>query len=339
MALESCSQCHSTVFKPRVNVTSDVYEHLRSTNTLPENILPNTSALLLSIEKDLDDYESEIHALQIRIADIEKRRTRLRTHAENLQSLLSPIRRLPNELLMRVFGYACIENELTYGCGSALTLGSVCLRWRQLTIECPELWSNMNICIVAEDEFDEVGDVRLAARVNLYLGRSKSHPLRFTLISIPWRPDSDDGSDNPIFKQIARQSFRWKHVSFRGASFVPDNYPTWDSLDLPILDTLNLSSYGADSCSLEMLKKTPMLRAFHAPGMDCLWHQGSGFPLPSARTTLRDLEYNLIADNFYEILDNCSNLHRLSLIAREKYNYSGLPFCWSYTHSLYHSEH
>ncbi|KAF9040337.1 hypothetical protein BDP27DRAFT_1244625, partial [Rhodocollybia butyracea] len=140
MAFENCSLCHSTVFKPRVSVTNDVYEHLRSTNTLPENIISDIPALLSSVQKDLDDYESEIYRLQIHIADIQTRRESLRTHEENLQSLLSPIRRLPNELLTRVFGYVCIENDLMDRCPSALILGSVCLRWRQLTIGCPELW-------------------------------------------------------------------------------------------------------------------------------------------------------------------------------------------------------
>ncbi|KAF9040336.1 hypothetical protein BDP27DRAFT_1244614, partial [Rhodocollybia butyracea] len=144
MVLESCSLCHSTVFKPRVSITNDVYKHLRSTNILPENILSNTSALLLSVEKDIDDYESEIHQLQIRMTDVRNRRERLRTHAENLRSLFSPLRKLPNELLARFFSYACITNDLTGGQGgSAVILGSVCLRWRQLTLACPELWSNI----------------------------------------------------------------------------------------------------------------------------------------------------------------------------------------------------
>ncbi|KAF9058925.1 hypothetical protein BDP27DRAFT_1203166, partial [Rhodocollybia butyracea] len=59
--------------------------------------------LLLSIDEDLDGYESEIHRLQIRIADIQNRRERLKTHAKCLRSLLSPIRKLPNELLTSVF--------------------------------------------------------------------------------------------------------------------------------------------------------------------------------------------------------------------------------------------
>ncbi|KAF9040334.1 hypothetical protein BDP27DRAFT_766752 [Rhodocollybia butyracea] len=266
MAFESCLLCHSTVFKPRVSVTNSVYEHLRSTNTLPENIISDIPALLSSVQKDLDDYESEIHRFQIRIADIQNRREMLRIHAENLQSLQSPIRRLPNELLTRVFGYLCIENDLTEGCPSAVTLGSVCLRWRQLTIECPELWSNMVIYLYEEDDFDEVVHGRLTCLVNLYLDRSKSHLLGLTFIGGPWCPDGDDGSDNPIL-QVAQQSFRWKHVSFDADKFSPGNYPIWDSLDLPVLDTLYLtSSYDVHDCSLEMLKNTPILRAFHASG-------------------------------------------------------------------------
>lgn len=273
MALESCSLCHSTVFKPQVSVTNDVCEHLRSTNTLPENILSDTSALLSSVEKDLDDYESEIHRLQIRIVDIQNGRERLQTYAENLQLLLSPIHRLPNEILTHCFGYACLGNNLTYGCLSALTLGSVCLQWRQLTIECPQLWSNIILHLSRWKDSDEVVHRRIASLVNLYLACSKTHPLDLTIFDIPQHPDSNDRSDNPVFSQITQQSFRWKHVSFStDTHFFPGNYPMWDSLDLPILDTLDLSSlYPNDDheCSLEMLKNIPMLRAFHASGMYC----------------------------------------------------------------------
>ncbi|KAF9040338.1 hypothetical protein BDP27DRAFT_1305446, partial [Rhodocollybia butyracea] len=146
MSFESCSHCHSIAFKPQVNITNRVYEHLRCAHALPENLLSDASALIQSVEKDLDGYESEMHRLQIRMTNVRNRRERLKTHAENLRSLFSPIRKLPNELLVRVFSYVCIENDLMYGQGgSAVTLGSVCLRWRQLTLACPELWANIKV--------------------------------------------------------------------------------------------------------------------------------------------------------------------------------------------------
>ncbi|KAF9067452.1 hypothetical protein BDP27DRAFT_1328851, partial [Rhodocollybia butyracea] len=313
MAFEICSQCHSSVFKSRVNVTNDVDEHLRSTNSLPENILSSTSRLLLSIDEDLDGYESEIHRLQIRIADIRNRQERLKTYATHLHSLFSPIRRLPNELLTSIFGYVCVTNRLDV-CeyGAALTLSYVCLRWRQLTIGCPELWSKMtiDICNVDDDEVATGG--KLATFVNIYLDRSKSLPLQLTFVGVPWHPDSDD-SDIPLFTTIARQSFRWKQVTIYAVEISPEIY-TWDSLNLPILDTLNLHPLGKTAdCSLEMFKETPMLRVFHSRGMGCQWDQDLDFPLPSAKTALHDLEYDPRSGHFYEILDNCPNLHRLSV--------------------------
>ncbi|KAF9040333.1 hypothetical protein BDP27DRAFT_766739 [Rhodocollybia butyracea] len=62
-----------------------------------------------------------------------------------------------------------------------------------------------------------------------------------------------------------------------------------------------------------MLRNIPVLRAFHALGMYYLWDQSSGFPLPSA---LCDLEYDFNAGNFFEVLDNCPNIHRLFISTR-----------------------
>ncbi|KAF9040335.1 hypothetical protein BDP27DRAFT_1276778 [Rhodocollybia butyracea] len=215
------------------------------------------------------------------------------------------------------FGYVCIENDLSYGprCPSAMALGSVCLRWRQLTIECPELWSNMTINVSDWGRFGAV-QRRTASLVNLYLARSKSHPLDLSMSGSEYLGDSE----TPLFSQIAQQSFRWKHVFVTTDTYLfPENYRTWNSLDLPILDTLALSASDPDDgneCSLRMLTNTPMLRAFYAWELYCLWDQSSGFPLPSARTMLHDFQYDGNVNNFCEILENCPNIHRLSVWTR-----------------------
>ncbi|KAF9058921.1 hypothetical protein BDP27DRAFT_1239789, partial [Rhodocollybia butyracea] len=129
--------------------------------------------------EDLDGYESEIHRLQIRIADIQNRRERVKTYTKHLRSLLSPIHKLPNELLTIIFGYVCVENELQdRGGGAALTLSHVCMRWRQLTIACPVLWSAMTMDFVKQHDDDIAADGKLSTIVRLYLDRSKSVPLR-----------------------------------------------------------------------------------------------------------------------------------------------------------------
>ncbi|KAE9390313.1 hypothetical protein BT96DRAFT_833590, partial [Gymnopus androsaceus JB14] len=82
------------------------------------------------------DYDAEMHRMHLR-------RELLKSYAEKLTTLLSPIRRLPNEILSRIFMFYCKENDLTSrypGGAAALTISAVCTRWRELAISQPVLW-------------------------------------------------------------------------------------------------------------------------------------------------------------------------------------------------------
>ncbi|KAF9061618.1 hypothetical protein BDP27DRAFT_325649 [Rhodocollybia butyracea] len=91
------------------------------------------------------------------IEDLERQR-------DILASLLSPIRKLPNETLFRIFQYTCEENLLqSYPwLGSrwqsptkltspvitylpSMAISSVCSRWRALALSSPSLWTNLAV--------------------------------------------------------------------------------------------------------------------------------------------------------------------------------------------------
>ncbi|KIK52720.1 hypothetical protein GYMLUDRAFT_105328, partial [Collybiopsis luxurians FD-317 M1] len=68
--------------------------------------------MILSLNRDMADYESEIAHLQSQILFVEAQKKRLLDYKRSLQFLLSPIRRLPNETLGGVFTFACDMNLL-----------------------------------------------------------------------------------------------------------------------------------------------------------------------------------------------------------------------------------
>ncbi|KIK54896.1 hypothetical protein GYMLUDRAFT_130580, partial [Collybiopsis luxurians FD-317 M1] len=105
------------------------------------------SQTLLNTKKDIADYKLEIRSLQIHISEMRTRRTQLKVYKASLKSLLSPIRRLPNELLYRIFGLTYSTNHLVSRDHQilALAISSVCTRWRQLALSSPDLWSSMDI--------------------------------------------------------------------------------------------------------------------------------------------------------------------------------------------------
>ena len=104
----------------------------------------------------------------------------------NIMSFLSPIQRLPNELLSEIFVH-CLPDQQKMGAtrGSfrskeaPLLLGSVCSHWRAVSLSTQELWSfvwiNFSIPTINSD----------TANANIWLERAKKRPLSLALCQSP----------------------------------------------------------------------------------------------------------------------------------------------------------
>ncbi|KIK52727.1 hypothetical protein GYMLUDRAFT_962768 [Collybiopsis luxurians FD-317 M1] len=68
--------------------------------------------MALLLDRDMAGYESELAHLHSQILYVEAQKKRLFNYKRKIYSLLSSIRRLPNEILGRVFELACGMNLL-----------------------------------------------------------------------------------------------------------------------------------------------------------------------------------------------------------------------------------
>ncbi|KAF9077406.1 hypothetical protein BDP27DRAFT_1181295, partial [Rhodocollybia butyracea] len=59
--------------------------------------------ILQNVERDLETYDAEITRLETRKMFLAFQKERLKSYAAQVQSLLSPVRKLPSEILQRVF--------------------------------------------------------------------------------------------------------------------------------------------------------------------------------------------------------------------------------------------
>ncbi|KIK52714.1 hypothetical protein GYMLUDRAFT_207835, partial [Collybiopsis luxurians FD-317 M1] len=108
-----CPRCKNPAFKPRCNVnTAELLSKLRSDFGPTSSPRAEIEETLLLLDKDMADYESEIVHLQSQILYVEAQMKRLFKYKAKYQLLLSPIRRLPNETLERIFLFACDMNLL-----------------------------------------------------------------------------------------------------------------------------------------------------------------------------------------------------------------------------------
>ncbi|THU78886.1 hypothetical protein K435DRAFT_699142, partial [Dendrothele bispora CBS 962.96] len=185
--MNPCSKCDTPNFHPRVSVKSDeILQELRFSVGFRDHARINS--LLHDAEKDLDDYDTEIARLETAISLLKRKRACLEGHMVKYRSLLSPIRRLPPELLSLIF-LLCrgeLENRfILYESGTkmpAVVLTQVCTGWRQVALDTPSIWSNTSFYLgPPEYPLDEEHIKSILPLIHLFFGQSSQFPLNLTL--------------------------------------------------------------------------------------------------------------------------------------------------------------
>jgi F-box-like len=208
------------------------------------------------------ETNSSISRLDVQINDLLLRRRALCNYRQMLVTLLSPVRRLPSELLGEIFCYCLPQNYDEEGAHKAVMLPShVCKHWRDVALSTPTLWTNI-VLRVTDETFESQ-----AALVTAWFSRSGDLPLSFTL----------EGQENvlPILAFLLQYCSRWQHINFT----VPSN--TLRCLEaakghLQRLETLRMNDvYGGTPYSVEhIFELAPRLRM---ASLSCqiVWNSGS----------------------------------------------------------------
>jgi hypothetical protein len=165
-----------------------------------------SNRMLLSSEEALIrssywETNSSISRLDIQINDLLLRRRALCDYRQMLVTLLSPVRRLPSELLGEIFRYCLPQNYDEKSAHKAVMLPShVCKHWRDVALSTPTLWTNIVLRVT-----DETFESRVAL-VTAWFSRSGDLPLSFTL--------DVDGRENvlPILAFLLQYCHRWQHI-------------------------------------------------------------------------------------------------------------------------------
>ncbi|KAE9405668.1 hypothetical protein BT96DRAFT_790037, partial [Gymnopus androsaceus JB14] len=130
--------------------------------------------IIQNAQRELEDCEKQIKAL-------ESRRQSLLEYTVQLQSLLSPIRKVPDEILRHVFDDCCDMNRFAMTKTStdairsipALALSSVCSRWRRNGLSLPEIWSRISLVWIDADHEEKL----LSTTMDVFLNRALRYPL------------------------------------------------------------------------------------------------------------------------------------------------------------------
>ncbi|ESK86382.1 hypothetical protein Moror_4975 [Moniliophthora roreri MCA 2997] len=260
---------------------------------------------LRDAEKDVRKSKVETMKLLAAVRTLENKRKTLEKSMEFYRSLLSPIHKMPPEILSTIFMFCCNENELAPQSRrppAAIVLSTVCGRWREIALSIPALWSSVSIRNNGTDPWSS-STALLAEITQVFMQRSKNAPL---VVVLAWRPDNFDAL-LPALLYLAKNSERWSSISLHvpSAMFAA---PALGSVSgrIPLLHRLNLRACNGPLDKLDIFALAPALSSIDFnPDTHMItlpWQQIKSL-------TLRES----YCRNPYLILSRCPNLEQLTL--------------------------
>ncbi|KAL0060509.1 hypothetical protein AAF712_012699 [Marasmius tenuissimus] len=181
------------------------------------------------IEMDIKCLEAEIGKLKMTLHSLESHRYRLNRSIELGKSLMSPVRRLPSELLGHIFSLICAdgstlssaplkEGELPQ---NPALLSMICTSWREVALSLPEIWSKVSF-----EHFGRncpIGKAGLLLMAELFVNRASTYPL--TLSFSCWAERLQFPKDvDLVLETLCRCSGQWDTVYFDGCTSFYEHY-------------------------------------------------------------------------------------------------------------------
>ncbi|KAF7376684.1 hypothetical protein MSAN_00085400 [Mycena sanguinolenta] len=215
------------------------------TNYCPLDVeIPEIQAVLVEPLSRLRSLDDRIADLQKAIDELAQERAGVKTYVDAHQALLSPIRRLPLDILQEIF-VACLpthRNCVMSASEAPVLLGRICSSWRALALSSPRLWSSVHI--VEPDRAHWPAELQ-AQRVEItkaWLGRSGQCPLAISLFGDA-RPDpaSTEHRSASVLETLIPFASRWHNISLTSTSSGLNSLSCITENDVPMLTTLEIS--------------------------------------------------------------------------------------------------
>jgi hypothetical protein len=92
----------------------------------------HSKAIIEQLDRSIEDLEQSIICLQRQLQEVRQKRA-------NYVSYISPLRRLPTEILSEIIGMRIDDGEDT------LTIAGICSRLREVALGMTAIWSNITL--------------------------------------------------------------------------------------------------------------------------------------------------------------------------------------------------
>ncbi|KAJ7883990.1 hypothetical protein B0H13DRAFT_1721179 [Mycena leptocephala] len=217
------------------------FQEILHTNAVPSDAeCQRIRELLVGPRREAAELSDEIERLQGLIHHLTEKRAHLNDFIDAHAALISPVRRLPEDVVAEIFAASLPSdrNAIMSGAKSPLLLCHVCKAWRNLALLTPFLWTSLHI--VAPTDPSRVQQLDEAAES--WLSRSGVLPLSISLVGPGKTPAKWDCS--VLLGTLIRYASRWKKLRIKFNShrgFKPLAVLTL--FDVPILETIVIEGF------------------------------------------------------------------------------------------------
>ncbi|THU93087.1 hypothetical protein K435DRAFT_757724 [Dendrothele bispora CBS 962.96] len=301
-----------------MDLESSPFHHLLDTNHAASRAeASHIHKLLFLPEQELQNIDKEIARLDTLLHDLRSRREKVVSYIHKHRRLLSPIHRIPPEIIAELFNH-CLPSAHppTRDLSEApLLLTLVCKQWREIAFNTPCLWAALHIYIPHSRVSDEEFMDRRKKGIKQWLERSGNLPISLSLTH-------QSGSDVQVYSEktplsslmecLIEHSPRWKDLILNVPNAALQLIVAVPREKLAVLQRLFVSApYSFLSRDLEksftaFLDRLPRLTSLHFRGYFSITHQPqSGFQWSKLT------ELSLLHRNDHDPVLHCNNVMKL----------------------------
>jgi hypothetical protein len=189
---------------PPPGISSLDLTHLLTSNDVPLD--PEISVIQDIIsdgQERVDTLDAQIHILQATLARLIPRRDDAAEQVRQHRAILSPIRRVPPELICHIFSLTLSSSDMDGMNQPPWYLGLICRSWRHSSLAYPSLWSLITVPSSLSSE-----DGHLLSKIEAQLLRTANAP-----VDIYWREVQSD-VDSRLLDLVLPHCSRWRSLCF-----------------------------------------------------------------------------------------------------------------------------
>ncbi|KAJ7253552.1 hypothetical protein C8J57DRAFT_1722440 [Mycena rebaudengoi] len=278
------------------------FRHMLNTNIIPDDAeCQQIRDFLVDPRKEAAHLAEQIARMQKLLEDLTRKRDDLTEFIDAHLALVSPARRLPDDVVREIF-VASLPTHGNRNCAISareppLLLCAISRSWRNLALSTPRIWASIHIVAPSNDKIE-----RMVQTVNTWLGRSGVLPLSISLtVSRSIWPPPDASS---LLTALIHYSLRWKHIRFLLPPYQLEPLSSLSPEDVPILEEAIVDGSTIEAVDLTIV--SPSLAFLRATS---LWSVSLNAALISPTTPirlefLRHLSFENVGGTHFHITPN-----------------------------------